>query len=213
MRLRDIMTTNVVVIDSKTLLPDAGAIMKAHRIQRLPIVDKGKLIGLVTKDGILRVKPSPVDGDKTKSPAKLTVKDIMVTNLVTATPDITVESAIVLAQNKKVGCLPVMEYGKLVGIVTTDDYISKLLSPLLGIGEPGSRITVVDLEEGPGDKPKIYDVIAESGAKIMSSLYLTFPDIKQKQLLIHLDVTDATSIVKELQGAGYSAEIRVSLPE
>ena len=70
------------------------------------------------------------------------VKDIMVKDLVTASPDMTVESAIALAQGKKVGCLPVLENNKLVGIVTTNDFFLKILNPLLGIGEPGTRITL-----------------------------------------------------------------------
>ena len=58
MNVRDIMTTNVVTIPSSTSIADAKRIMEAHRIRRLPVVDKGKLVGIVTERRLESVSPS-----------------------------------------------------------------------------------------------------------------------------------------------------------
>jgi acetoin utilization protein AcuB len=58
MYVRDIMTTNVVTIPSSTSLADAKRIMEAHRFRRLPVVDKGKLVGIVTERRLEQVSPS-----------------------------------------------------------------------------------------------------------------------------------------------------------
>jgi acetoin utilization protein AcuB len=55
MLVRDVMSTNVVAITSTTRLADARKIMEAHRIRRLRVVDKGKLVGIVTRDALDRV--------------------------------------------------------------------------------------------------------------------------------------------------------------
>lgn len=211
MRLRDIMTTNVVTIPSDTSVTEAGEIMRVHRIERLPVVDRGKLVGLVTKDSLLRVRPSPATSlsvwELTYLLSKLKVKDIMVRDVVIANPDMTVERAIALAQGKKVGCLPVVEGDRVVGIVTTNDFFYKIVNPILGIGEPGTRITLHGIAEAK-DKQAVFGVISKHGAKVITASYLSHPARGERDLTIHLDVEDASKIVGELKGLGYSVEVR-----
>src|SRR4030043_850109 len=146
MRIRDIMSWNVVTVTSDPPIMEARKVMDAHKIRRMPVVYKGKLVGMISRDGINRASPSPATSlsvwEINYLLAKMTVKDIMSTKLVTVTPDTTVESAVALAQNKGVGALPVIEDGTLVGIVTTDDFFYKILNPMLGIGQPGIRLLV-----------------------------------------------------------------------
>ncbi|MCX6013749.1 MAG: CBS domain-containing protein [Chloroflexi bacterium] len=211
MRLRDIMTTNVITITPDTPIREAGELMQTHRIQQLPVLEKNKLVGLVTKDNLLRSRPSQATTlsvwEMTTLVAKLKAKDIMTKNIITATPDMTVESAIALAQNKKVGCLPVMEGKKLVGMVTTNDFFLKILNPLLGIGEAGTRITIHNVAKTK-DKQDIYGVIIKNKADVITSLYMTHPGTGKKDLTIHLDIEDATAIVTSLEALGYIVEIR-----
>jgi acetoin utilization protein AcuB len=216
MQLRDIMTTNVVVVSSDTAFTDIRDLMRAHKIERIPVVDKGKLIGLVTKENLLRVRPSPATSlsvwEVTTLLADLKAKDIMIKDIVTASADMTVESAITLAQGKKVGCLPVMENGKLVGIVTTNDFFLKILNPLLGIGEPGRRITIHDVQQ-TNDKKEIYEVIGKHNANVITSLYMSHPGTKESNLTIHLDVADVDDIVKDLEALNYKVEVRERHPK
>jgi len=178
-------------------------------------VEKGKLIGLVTKENLLTIRPSPATSlsvwEVTTLLSKIKVKDIMVKDVIIANPDMTVESAITLAQGKKVGCLPVVEKGKLVGIVTTNDFFYKILNPLLGIGEPGTRIYLRDVAE-TGDKQDIYGTITKYGAKVITSLYLTHPGTEEKDLTIHLNIENADNIVRGLRELGYTVEVRERMP-
>ncbi|MCJ7514412.1 MAG: CBS domain-containing protein, partial [Dehalococcoidia bacterium] len=93
MRIRDIMTWDVVTVSSDTPIMEARKIMNAHNVRRLPVVDKGKLIGMISRDGITRASPSPATSlsvwEINYLVAKMTVKDIMSKTLVTVTPDTT----------------------------------------------------------------------------------------------------------------------------
>ena len=134
MRVRDIMSTNVIKIDEKTLVDDAKKIMEAWRIRRLPVMKKDKLIGLVSKHMMVKAEPSPATSlsihELRYLLAKMTVKEIMVKNPVTVSPDMPIEEALHLGEEKKHGAFPVVENGKLVGMVTESDIV-KLVSELV----------------------------------------------------------------------------------
>ena len=122
MRIRDFMSTNVVTVDEKTLVGDARKIMEAHKIRKLPVMEKDKLVGLVTKHMLLEAAPSPATSLSIHEVhyllAKMTVKDIMVKNPYTISPDMPVEEALQLGQEKGYGGFLVVEDGRLVGIIT-----------------------------------------------------------------------------------------------
>ena len=107
MFIRDVMTTNVVTIPSSTSLADARRIMDAHRIRRLPVVDKGRLVGMVSRDTLDKAGPSKLTTfsmhELSYLLSKVTVKEVMKTDLVTVPPDATVEEAVTLAQSHKGG--------------------------------------------------------------------------------------------------------------
>jgi acetoin utilization protein AcuB len=217
MRIRDIMTWDVVTVSSDTPIMEARKIMNAHNVRRLPVVDKGKLIGMISRDGITRASPSPATSlsvwEINYLVAKMTVKDIMSKALVTVTPDTTVESAVSLAQNKGVGALPVLEDGALVGIVTTDDFFYKILNPMLGIGKPGIRLLIRDC-----GTPKcmqeimeimgVMEVVGKNKVKILAVHSMPTAEGEQSELILHLDNADPTKIIKVLADRGYKAEIR-----
>ena len=113
MRIKDIMTYNVVTITSSTPIIEAERILTAHGFERLPVVDMGKLVGLVTKDNVLKAGPSAATtltrGEAVYLLTRLTVSEVMKRNVVTVSPETTVEKAVAVAQANKVGCLPVLE--------------------------------------------------------------------------------------------------------
>ena len=213
MFVRDIMTTNVVTIPSNTPVADAGEIMRVHKIERLPVVDKGQLVGIVTKEKLLRVSPSPTKSmsiiELTYLLSKMAVKDIMIKDVVTASPDMTAEKAVALAQDRKVGALPVLDDGKIVGIVTTNDFFYKILNPLLGIGEPGVRIKVHGCT-GANDILKVMEAISEYDISIKTVGYIPHPDHGIRDLTIHIDAKDEiiNKIVDKLNNLGYLIQVR-----
>jgi acetoin utilization protein AcuB len=210
MKIRDVMNWNVVTVSSDTPIMEARKIMDAHNIRRLPVLDKGKLIGMVSYGRISRTTPSPATSlsvwEINYLLAKMTVKEIMTRDVVTVSPDMSVEAAIALAQSKGVGALPVLEDHKLVGIATTNDFFYKILNPLLGIGKPGSRIIITDGAEAK-NMQEIVETIRKFGAEVVSLHNVPPVEGKEKDLCVHLDEEDANQFVKELESKGYKTEI------
>ena len=98
MRIRDIMTKNPLTVDSETPIFEAKRIMKENNIRRLPVVDKGKLVGMATERMILEASPSPATSLSIHELhyliSKMKVKDIMAKNPITISPDTTFEDTL-----------------------------------------------------------------------------------------------------------------------
>ena len=210
MKIRDVMTWNVVTVTSDTPIMEARKIMDAHNIRRLPVVDKGKLVGIVSKERIARSGPSPATSlsvwEINYLLAKMTVKEVMKKDAVTVNPDMSVEAAIALAQSKGVGALPVLEDNKLIGIATTNDFFYKILNPMLGIGEPGMRIIISKGTEAKNIQ-EIMEAVRKFGAKIASFHSMPPVEGKEHDLCIHVDKENVSQLIKDLADKGYSAEI------
>ncbi len=207
MRIKDVMTKNPVTVDSDTLVLDAQKIMKENSIRRLPVVDKGKLVGIVTKHDLLEASPSPATSlsvfELNYLLAKMTVKEIMNKNLVTITPDTPFEEALRLGEEKKIGSFPVVENGKLVGIATESDII-RFVTRVLGIKEEGSRITIEGLGGKFGDLEKIVSVANRHNTIILSMLSLPIPEKKDWMIVLRLKTNDPDPIVKDFKKAGFN---------
>ena len=138
---------------------------------------------------------------------KTSVKEIMEKNVVTVSPDITVEEAVAMAQSKKIGALLAMDNGRVEGIVTTNDFFYKIVNKVLGIGEPGTRIDV----RGAGEGKALQAVIScmnRHGLRIVTLHVDTPPDKGKNNLVIHVDSEDVKQVIEELKEKGYSATIR-----
>jgi acetoin utilization protein AcuB len=211
MYIRNIMTTNVVTIPSSTSVAEARRIMEAHGFGRLPVVDKGKLVGMVTRRRLDQVSPSKATSltmwELSYLLSKTTVKEIMVRDVLTITPDTTVEESVTLAQSHKVGALVVVEGGKVVGISTTTDLFYKMVNPLLGIGEPGNRIEII----GGGEGKALEDIISlinKLGLRIVTLHVITPPGATKKKLVVHLDSEDIMPLIADLKSQGYEVNVR-----
>ncbi len=211
MFVRDVMTMNVVTIPSHTSIADAKRIMEAHKIRRLPVVDRGKLVGLVTERRLEAYTPSKATSLSVWEISYLlgntSVKDIMEKNVLTVNPDMTVEEALAVAQEKKVGSLPVVEDGRVVGIVTTNDFFYKIANPTLGIGMPGTRIQVTSKT----DKNILEDICAaraRMGMNILTLHMISSTEVGGKDIVVHVDTEDVSEMVEELEGKGYEVLVR-----
>ena len=210
MKVRDVMTWNVVTVTSDMPIMEARKIMDAHGVRRLPVVDRGKMVGMVSKERITRTAPSPATSlsvwEINYLLAKMTVKEIMSKDPVTVDPEMSVEAAIALAQKKGVGALPVLENNKLVGIATTNDFFYKILNPVLGIGKSGTRIVIAKGGDIKGLQD-ILDAVKKAGAKIVSFHNMPPVEGKEQDVCLHLDKEDVKQLVKDLATKGFSTEI------
>jgi acetoin utilization protein AcuB len=207
MRIKDMMTKNPIAVDSETLVLDAQRIMRESNIRRLPIVDKGKLVGIVTKHDLLEASPSPATSlsvfELNYLLSKMKVKEIMRKNPVTVTPDTPFEEALRLGQEKKIGAFPVVDNGKLVGITTESDII-RFITRALGIKEEGSRITIEGLGGKLGELDKIVSIANQHHTVVLSLMSLPRPEKKDWMIVLRLKTNDPDSIVKDFKKAGFN---------
>ncbi|MFC1901730.1 CBS domain-containing protein [Chloroflexota bacterium] len=209
MLIKDIMTKNVMTMPSSTSIGDAKKFMKDHRFRRLPVVDDDQLVGIVTRDRLERFFPP--------APAPLwqvnylvhqtTLSDIMESNVVTISPEATVEQAVSLAQGQKVGSLVVVEGQKVIGIATTNDFFHNVINPLLGLSEHGTRIIV----SAGGDSKSVEKIVGrinELGVRMKLLWIVASSSSDSKDVILHLDTDDAAGVIRELQNSGFSASIR-----
>ncbi|HYA94044.1 MAG TPA: CBS domain-containing protein [Thermodesulfobacteriota bacterium] len=207
MRIRDVMTRNPITVDSETLVLDAQRMMKENNIRRIPVVDKGKLVGIVTKHDLLEASPSPATSlsvfELNYLLAKMKVKEIMKKNPLTLGPDTPFEEALRLGQEKKIGSFPVVENGKLVGITTESDII-RFVTRVLGLKEEGSRITIEGLGAKLGDLEKIVSVANQHHTVILSMMSMPRPEKKDWMIVLRLKTNEPDPIVKDFKKAGFN---------
>jgi acetoin utilization protein AcuB len=207
MRIKDVMTKNPITVDSETLVIDAQKIMREKNIRRLPVVDKGKLLGIITKHDLLEAAPSPATSlsihELNYLLSKMKVKEIMKKNPVTITPDTPFEEALKIGQENRIGSFPVVENGKLVGIATESDII-RFVTRILGIKEEGSRITIEGLGGKLGDLEKIVSIANQHHTIVLSMISLPRPEKKDWMIVLRLKTSNPDPIVKDFKKAGFN---------
>ena len=207
MRIRDLMSTNVVTVSEDTSIHDARRIMEAHKIRRLPVMKKDKLVGLVTKHMLLEASPSPATSLSIHELhyllAKMTVKDIMVKNPYTISPDMPAEEALQLGQEMGYGAFPVMEDGRLVGMVTESDIV-RLMTRVLGVREKAERIDIKASRDF-GNMKRIMEILDRHRAVLLSMMTLS-PEHEDDDWLVvlRLKSEDAEPIARELKSSGFN---------
>lgn len=211
MRVEHIMSSPVITVSGDTPVLEAANLMKERRIERLPVLDGTRLVGIVTKDRVLRASPSAATSLSLHEIhylfAKLTVREIMEPDPISVAPSTTVEEAVRLAQQKRVGCLPVLDGGKVVGILTTNDFFYLVLNPLLGIGQGGSR-AIVRHASTPAKMVIALECVGELGMTVLNAAYLPSRRGDERDFLIHVDAESATPLVARMKERGLEAEER-----
>jgi acetoin utilization protein AcuB len=160
MKIQSLMIKNPITIGPNASVGEAIELMKANSIRHLPVINRGKrLIGFLTladlKQGLI---PSML-GD-------VSLDDLMIKNPITVSPDNDIEFAAQLIYNHKIGGMPVVKDGKLVGIVTATDMLRAFID-MMGILSTTSRIDV-ELEEQPAAFKKAMQIIHDNGGDIIN---------------------------------------------
>jgi acetoin utilization protein AcuB len=207
MRVKEMMTKNPVTVEPDTLILEARKIMKEKNIRRLPVVEKGRLVGIVTKHDLLEAAPSlatPVSvHDLNYLLSKMKVKEMMKKNPVTVTPNTPFEDALRIGQEKKIGSFPVVDKGKLVGITTESDII-RFLIHALGIHEEGSRITIVGLGEKLGELEKIISITNQNKTMILSMIVLPRRKKGEWMIELRLNTKNPKRIIQNFKKEGFN---------
>jgi acetoin utilization protein AcuB len=205
MLVEDIMTRDVITVEPTDTIRSALLKVQQCRIRHIPVVENGKLVGIISDRDVRDACPSilsePHEDDEDIFQAP--VSCIMRKDVITASPlDFVEEAAYVLYENG-IGCLPVVsgEENKLVGIITKTDILYTLVE-LMGVNFPSSRIEV-EVDDRIGTLTDVTQLFKL--AKCNVSSVLVFPGKKpaKKNLVFRIQTIDPRKIVSMIKGAGY----------
>ncbi len=125
--VREIMMGSPVTLKPEDTLDLANDVISLGRIRHIPVVEDGRLVGLLSERDLIGAAATTIFGLKQKSKSALLksflIKDVMKKRLVTVTPETPIKDAARLMKEKKIGCVPVVSEGALVGLVTTTDIL------------------------------------------------------------------------------------------
>jgi acetoin utilization protein AcuB len=200
------MTTNPFTISPDHTVPEAHEIMAEHGVKRLPVIHKGKLVGVVSKEDIDRYSPSKATslsmGEITYLLAKTKIKQIMAKDLITVSPDALLEEAAILMRDNKVSFLPVVDDKEvLVGIITESDIFDSFIE-LLGFREYGTRLTI-EVNDEPGIMSNLTSIIGQFGANI--TRVAVYRELNGKSsIVVGINSLNTTEIEKSIEKTGFT---------
>lgn len=199
MRVRDCMVSPVHIIGPDAPAWEALGLMRRHRIRRLPVVEEGALVGIVTWTDVVRVQPPAVGGPWhiPNLSAGVEVRHLMTAAPLILDPEMTIEHAAALMRRHKIGGLPVVEGDRLVGIVTESDIFEAFVEMLrTGPGEARLHVSVGSITV---ELPRVVASFARAGVPIVSLQTLKVRGAESIDLVVHeRDAQRATEALARL---------------
>jgi acetoin utilization protein AcuB len=201
MLVKERMTRLPIVATPDLPVPEALHLMRQEHIRRMPVVDKGgRLVGIVSDRDLLLASPSPATSlsawEITYLLGKITVHDVMTKKVITVTEDTPLEDAARIMADSKIGGLPVVRDGALVGIITETD-LFKLFLELLGARERGVRVTML-VPNVPGEMAKLTRAITDCGGNIIAVAGFTGTDPSNRRVLVKANGVSREDLVAAL---------------
>lgn len=205
MIVKDRMSRNVLTIHEEDMISKAIDLMSSHGLHRLPVVDNGKLVGLLTEGMISKKGATKATSlsifELNYLLSKINVKTIMEKNVHTIKEGQPLEDAAMSMLEHNIGCLPVVDdQYRLVGIMTQNDLFRSFLD-LLGYTDAGSRISV-EVEDGLGVLEKVTSIFSEQVCNILH-IAVYDKETGRKQLIIRIDTIQTEALEKALEESGY----------
>jgi acetoin utilization protein AcuB len=172
MYVSDWMTKKVFTVDLDDYLSDAITLMKEKGVKHLPVVKGGKLKGIISDRDIKEYTPSKATCldvyELHYLLAKTKIKELMTAKVITTPPDTPVEEAAMVLLDRNIDCLPVLDSGSLVGIISDRDIFHALVD-ITGVRHGGHRICVT-IEDRPGTIREVADIIRKHGFHLQGIL-------------------------------------------
>jgi acetoin utilization protein AcuB len=195
MKVSEWMTKDVISITKDRSIQECVNLMKRHSIRHLPVVEDGKLVGLVTEGDMRQIFLASLIED-------LTIKDVMISDPITVSPDTEIEDAAKVIFYNKIGGLPVVdEEDRLLGIITVADILAAFIE-IMGVLKATSRIDVI-LGDDPEAFEKVSSLIRDRGGEIVS-VGISGHRIRRKRVYyFRLKKCNVRHLAKVLERAGY----------
>jgi len=206
--MREKIQRNPVTISPEASFYEARNLIHEKGVRHVPVVDKNNmLVGIVTDRDIRQAAPSDATLlsvqelnyllGKLKVASFMTPKD----KLITIHPDTIIEEAVQLMHDNKIGCLPVLEQGKLYGIFTETDALDHLVD-IFGLKQKGTRLTLA-LEDKPGTMLGILDVFKKHNINIISIVTPSFMVEGKRIAAVRIRTEEYKDLVADLEKGGF----------
>ena len=194
MKIQSLMISNPITITVGASISEAIELMKINSIRHLPVVAKDDTLqGFITLSDLKQGLIPSMLGD-------LSLRDLMIKDPVTVSPDDDIEFAAQLIYNHKIGGMPVVKDGRLTGIITATDILRTFID-MMGILSSTSRIDVV-IDDRPNSFKKALQIINETGAEIIN-VGRTAQQTDRRAYFFRLGSCKTEAIKKTLEKEGY----------
>lgn len=205
MFVADRMTRNPISIKPDDKVDAAAALLKEHKIRRLPVVENGKLVGIVTDKDLMRVSPSAATTlsryEINSLLAKISIREIMSDKVISVNENAPIEEAALLMSMNKIGGVPVVtDVGAVVGVITETDIFNALVE-IMGLSEGKDRITI-EVDDKVGVVQDIAGIFANAGFNI-DSFVTCKKDMGKYDIIVRGDFMNEGNLLKELESHGY----------
>ena len=183
------MSRPVISVSPDAPIHDVLAMFKKEHIRRAPVLKDGKLVGIISQGDLLNASPSPVSSlsiwEMNYLLSKVTVKRVMSKKVITVDIDTPIEEAARIMADTKIGGLPVLNNGRVVGMITETD-LFKVFLELMGARDKGIRVTAT-IDDKPGELAKVTKAIAEAGGNFVSFGFFSGQDASTKVLTFKVE--------------------------
>jgi acetoin utilization protein AcuB len=205
MLVRERMSSKPATVTADMPITEALRLLRDRQVRRLPVLDaQGNLIGIVSEKDLLYASPSPATSlsiyEMHYLLARLQVREVMATEVITVEPDVPVEEAARIMVDHKIGGLPVMEAGRMVGIITQTDIFEVFLE-LFGARQRGLRL-MVEIPERKGEMARITTAIAALGGNILALGTFPSDDPSIGLVIVKIEDVPAEALERTMHGLG-----------
>ncbi|MEK6779697.1 MAG: CBS and ACT domain-containing protein [Candidatus Deferrimicrobiota bacterium] len=200
------MMRNPVHVDENDSMKKAMDLLREHEIRHLPVLKDGeKLVGILSERDIKQASPSPATALEIREIYylldKVKVKQIMTRRPYTISSTAPIEEAALILREKKIGCLPVVEEGRLVGIITETDILDAFIESM-GVSGPGYRVELA-LPNRPGMLYEVLKLLKDFDVNIVSVATAAHEDPEMKILILRIETKNYKVLKSALKKAGY----------
>lgn len=168
MFVKDFMSSSPITIPIETPILEALNIMRKRKVHQLPVMNKGKLAGLVAERELLKVSPSPASTlsvyEMNYLLSKMTVKDVLVKDPISVESNCTIEEAALQMREQRIRSLLVVDNGELKGIITQSDVFEALIR-IFGLRKPGIRL-VLEMDNKIGALADLLILVKNHGLNV-----------------------------------------------
>ena len=202
MLIKERMSKPVISIPPEMPILDALKLMQREKIRRVPVIKDGKMVGIVSDKDLLNAGPSDATSlsvwEMNYLMSKIMVRDVMTREVRTIHEDTPIEEAARIMADNKIGGLPVMRDGRVVGLITETD-LFKILLELMGARERGMRVTAV-VPDKLGELAAITEAIAEAGGSFIAFGQFSGDDTATRTVTFKVTGIDDEAVIREKLG-------------